>query len=71
MSILPDDIYEHVDDNWGDSGVCAAEYVYEILSKIVVTLEDEVDSLLYQRDGAEELRSRVEEAVHILNSANH
>jgi hypothetical protein len=70
MSQLPSDVYRHVDDNWGSSGVAAAEYVHGLLSNEISVLEDENDGLLFERDGVEELRLKVEEAVQILNSVN-
>lgn len=66
--ILPADLHAEVYDQWGNSGIEAAEYVYSPLAHVIQVLEDELDGLLFERDSNEELRSRVEEAVHILNS---
>ena len=50
--MLPREIYEHVDDNWGDPGVEGAEYVYNLFIQELEQLRAEVQHIrnAYDRD---------------------
>lgn len=68
MADLPAYVYQHVDDNWGSSGVAAAEYVYQLFLEELEGLRADVDEMSFAQDDAAELRERVREAALILDS---